>query len=291
MSTLKQKSKEYIELLNREMEKLLESDNSLYDSMRYSVFAGGKRLRPLLMFSVAEILNIDKERVVPFAIAVEFIHTYSLIHDDLPAMDNDDLRRGKPTNHIVYGEDMAILAGDGLLNFSIEILLSHCLKNFDKKNIEATKLLFDSSGVNGMILGQSLDIKNEKNNKLLDIDELKEINELKTGKLIEASILIPAVLAGVSTDLENIFYEVAKKLGLAYQIKDDLLDICGNDIGKPTGSDEKNCKNTYPTILGMTKTKNIYCKLTEDMYNLLEKVCKEEDFLYLLIKEILNREI
>ncbi len=287
--TLKDKCDKYIELIEYNMKKTLNKNNDLFNCMNYSIFAGGKRLRPLIMFAVSEKLNIDVDKILPFAVAIEFIHTYSLVHDDLPAMDNDELRRGKPTNHIVYGEDMAILCGDGLLNYAIEILLENNIKNFDINNIKASKYLFNCSGVNGMILGQSFDIKNK--NKNMTIENLKEINELKTGKLIESSFLIPAILNNTTGDVLNKLKKISSKIGLAYQIKDDLLDIYGKNLGKNLGSDEKNCKNTYPTILGLENTENLYKELIFEIYEALNSICEEEDFLYLLVNKILNREV
>ncbi len=293
MNTLASKSETYINLVDQSMKQKLDAKNELFQSINYSVFAGGKRLRPLIMFAVSECIGLDTDKVLPFALAIEFIHTYSLIHDDLPAMDNDDLRRGKPTNHIVYGEDMAILAGDGLLNYSMEILLENSIKNFDINTIKATKQLFNSSGVNGMILGQSLDIKNENNDTQheLELEQLKKINELKTGKLIESSFLVPAILKDSDEDLKNKLKMIANKIGLAYQIKDDLLDIYGKNIGKNIGSDEKNCKNTYPTILGIEETEILYEDLTSEVFDILSTICGSEDFLYLLVEKILFRKV
>lgn len=286
---LKKKCKKYTELLEIEMHKRLNSDNELNEAMKYSVFAGGKRLRPLLMFALSEVFDLKIEKIMPYAVAIEFIHTYSLIHDDLPSMDNDDLRRGKPTNHIIYGEDMAILAGDGLLNLSMEILLDNLDEDFDKKNLTATKKLFQSSGILGMVLGQSIDIKNE--NLSISLEDLKEINDLKTGKLIKASIIIPSILAGLDEKTIALLGDMANNLGLAYQIKDDLLDINGENIGKPTGSDERNCKNTYPSILGIEKTEKHYENLSNLIKGYIKNICKEEDFFYLLLDNILSREV
>lgn len=286
---LKKKCKKYTELLEIEMHKKLKSDNELTDAMKYSVFAGGKRLRPLLMFALSEVFDLKIEKIMPYAVAIEFIHTYSLIHDDLPSMDNDDLRRGKPTNHIIFGEDMAILAGDGLLNLSMEILLDNLDEDFDKKNLTATKKLFQSSGILGMVLGQSIDIKNE--NLSISLEDLKEINDLKTGKLIKASIVIPSILAGLDEKTIALLVDMANNLGLAYQIKDDLLDINGENIGKPTGSDERNCKNTYPSILGIEKTEKHYENLSYLIKGTMDNFCNEDDFFYLLVDEILSREV
>ncbi len=289
MGELKSKCEMYTSLIDNSMKKQLDKKNVLFESIDYSVFAGGKRLRPLIMFAVGENLGIKAKEILPFAVAMEFIHTYSLVHDDLPAMDNDDLRRGKPTNHIVYGEGMAILAGDGLLNYAMEILLENSVQKFDINTIKATKQLFDSSGVSGMILGQAYDIKNE--NTTISINELKQINELKTGKLIESSFLIPAILKNSDDNIKNKLQVLAKKIGLAYQIKDDLLDIYGEDIGKDIGSDEKNCKNTYPSIMGLDETEIIYDNLISEIYEILNTICVKEDFLYLLVEKILFRKV
>ncbi len=289
MNLLNIKCQDYISLLENNMKEILKEGSILYDSMRYSINAGGKRLRPLLMFSVGELLSIDVEDIIPYATAIEFIHTYSLIHDDLPAMDNDDLRRGKPTNHIVYGENMAILAGDGLLNLSMDVVIEQALKKPTISNLKAMRLLFNASGTKGMIEGQAKDIKNENCN--ITTDELKEINDLKTGKLISASILIPYFLSEQDENIRKKLETLSQKLGLAYQIKDDLLDVVGVDIGKPTGSDMKNMKKTYVNILGIDKAERYYEEICKEIYNILDSLCSKEHFLYMLIDKVLYRNI
>ncbi len=253
---MKQLLKLKIEEIDKSLKKFVGScDNpqkEIYDSAEYSLFAGGKRLRPILTLETYKMCGGDKAGIMNFACAVEMIHTYSLIHDDLPSMDNDDFRRGRPTNHKVYGEAMAILTGDGLLNRAFEIALECCDIEPDRV-IEAVRILSKNSGWFGMIGGQVVDIANE--GKQITLEELQYIHKLKTGALIKASCLMGAVLAGC----ENIeaIEKYAQYLGIAFQIQDDILDVVGDEkaLGKPIGSDEKNNKTTYVTICGIEKAK------------------------------------
>lgn len=231
----------------------------IYESMSYSLFAGGKRLRPNIMLLVNEMCGGSREEVIPFACAIEMIHTYSLIHDDLPAMDNDDLRRGKPTNHIAYGEDIAILAGDALLNKAMQTALSADVSA--DKALAAARILFDSSGSEGMIGGQVIDIKNSE----FTVGKLENLHLLKTGAIIRSSGVVGGVIAGANKAELEAIDEYCKNLGIAFQIQDDILDVLGNaeDLGKPIGSDAENNKTTYVTLFGTEKAG----QLAEDYTN------------------------
>jgi len=231
--------------------------STIHKSMHYSLMAGGKRLRPILAIAVAEALDADIERVLPFACAIEMVHTYSLIHDDLPAMDNDDLRRGKPTCHKVFGEGIAILAGDALLTHAF-IIMSQ--PDFSGDLAPETRLriiqeLAKASGTEGMIGGQVLDL--EAQNRPLALNELSTIHRLKTGCLISASAKISALAAGADEKDIEAFSLYGQHLGLAFQIMDDLLDIEGSEevTGKTSKSDLTNHKSTYPALLGIQKSK------------------------------------
>lgn len=222
----------------------------LQDSMIYSFAAGGKRLRPLLLFATLELFGVDKEKGLKTACAVEFIHTSSLIHDDLPCMDDDDFRRGKPSNHRMFDEATAILAGDALLLNSFE-LISTDETLVDNQKVKLISLLSKFSGAYGMVGGQQLDIENE--GKQITLDELRLINAYKTGKLIAFPILAGGIIANRSEKELSILEQSAKAIGLAFQIQDDILDVIGNEetLGKKVHSDEKNHKSTYVTLLGL----------------------------------------
>ena len=212
-------------------------EKKLIESMKYSVQAGGKRLRPILFLETIKLLNKNPFDFIEIACAIEMIHTYSLIHDDLPAMDNDSLRRGKPTNHVVFGEATAILAGDGLLNLAHEIMIAFVSKKLTKNNINGINIISKAAGINGMIAGQAVDIESE--GKSIDIDTMKFIHSNKTGALIEASIVAAAVMSDADDTRIAALKTYAKYIGLAFQITDDILDIEGNEaeLGKKIGSD------------------------------------------------------
>lgn len=249
----------YKNILEKELKKNVEklvAPSNLKDSMLYSLNAGGKRIRPLLLFATMQAYGKDPLKGLLAASAIEMIHTYSLIHDDLPSMDDDDLRRGLPTNHKVYGEATAILAGDALLTYSFQIMTNMTQHNIPADMILTTiNLLAKAAGAEGMVGGQVADIEGE--NKALNQRELEHIHLHKTGKLLEVSIIIGAILAGAtSTELKK-FTQFAYHLGLAFQIRDDILDLEGDEalIGKPIGSDMDNHKSTYPKILTMDGAK------------------------------------
>jgi geranylgeranyl diphosphate synthase type II len=280
-------------LVNKELELYLDKKDNLqkivYDAMNYSIFAGGKRIRPILTLGAYEIFDYDLLLPMPFACAVEMIHTYSLIHDDLPAMDNDDFRRGKPSCHKKFGEDIAILAGDALLNKAYEIILNLGNDNNIKpeKVLEAGKVLAFASGSEGMIGGQIVDLNHEKDN--LEILEYMHLH--KTGALINASCIIGGILGGADDEELEFLDRFSKNLGLAFQVKDDILDVEGNneEIGKPAGSDLENNKLTYVRLLGLEEAKKLEKELTEKSISSLEYFGSRGDYLKKLALHLLHR--
>lgn len=263
---MKEDLKGRIEIIDKALEAYLPCrDNpqgEIYRAMRYSLFAGGKRLRPILMTEVCSMCGGDTEEVMPFACALEMIHTYSLIHDDLPAMDNDDLRRGMPTCHIQFGEAMAILAGDALLNKAFEIVSSHDHKDHVRA-MNAISLLSASSGTEGMIGGQVADLAAEGRN--IDLDELRYIHLLKTGAIIRSACVIGAVIAGADSEEQQAVDDFATNLGVAFQIRDDILDVTGTEeeLGKPIGSDAELSKSTYASICGLERSEELVREYSE----------------------------
>jgi geranylgeranyl diphosphate synthase, type II len=228
--------------------------SGLDEAMRYSLLAGGKRIRPVLALATARALGREPEGVLPAAAAIELIHTYSLIHDDLPAMDDDELRRGRPTSHVVYGENVAILAGDGLF---AEALRLFCERQQGAPGLVLAGLreLAHATGVDGMVGGQYVDVTEPD----LDAGELRRLHELKTGRLIAASVRVPLVLAGLS-EPETIHYRrFAAELGVLFQIVDDILDVTGSEeeLGKPRGSDERHGKVTYVSLFGLERAREL----------------------------------
>ncbi len=257
------------------------------DAMRYSLKAGGKRLRPLLFLAFNAVFDGSYEKALPFAMAIEMIHTYSLIHDDLPAMDNDDLRRGKPTNHIVFGEGLAILAGDGLLNLAFEVMADHVKT---KQDLLAMRYITKASGTSGMILGQVADIQNE--NTAMDKETLDFINAHKTGKLLAASIVGGALLAGADPKTIAILEEAAYEIGLMFQMADDLLDLIGDPakLGKQTQMDAKNNKTTYPMLMGKEATQSQIETYRQNTLKRFEALEIRDDFLIKTIDFLTQRD-
>ncbi|MFB1080714.1 polyprenyl synthetase family protein [Jeotgalibacillus sp. JSM ZJ347] len=231
----------------------LNAPETLKESMLYSINAGGKRIRPLLLLAVMETFGGETEKGLKTAAALEMIHTYSLIHDDLPSMDDDDLRRGLPTNHKVYGEAVAILAGDALLTKSFELVADSSIDPQSKVSI--ISMLSSASGAEGMVGGQIADIEGE--NKPLSLEELESVHRRKTGRLLEFAATAGGLLSGLGQNELNQLRQFAEHIGLAFQIRDDILDVEGKveEIGKPVGSDEGRQKSTYPAILGMDQAK------------------------------------
>ena len=261
------------------------------EAMSYSVEAGGKRLRPMLMEETFRMFGGDSDVVKPFMAAIEMIHTYSLIHDDLPALDNDDYRRGRQTSHVVFGEAMAILAGDALMNYAYET----ACKAFDmdddaKKVADALKILARKPGVYGMLGGQVVDV--EMTGRPLTRDQLEYVYENKTGALIEASMMIGAVLAGATKKQVAAVEKIASDIGMAFQVQDDILDVCGDSqvLGKPTMSDEENGKVTYVTIHGIEKSRQYVRELSERAIRELEETDGDSEFLRGLVLWLINRQ-
>lgn len=260
-------------------------------SMRYSLFAGGKRIRPVLCLAASEALGIDPAPFMPLACSLECIHTYSLIHDDLPAMDNDDLRRGKPTNHKVYGEAEAILAGDGLLSYAFELLsspqISATMKCEDRLKI--IHLVAKAIGPLGMVGGQALDIKSE--GQTIAFDTLKYLHSCKTGALITVSVQAGAIIGEANGKQFDHLTRYGKKIGLAFQIVDDLLDIEGTteQLGKAVGSDAELNKATYPSFFGVEKTREMAKSAVDDAVECLSCFDEKAEPLRQLAKYIYNR--
>ena len=260
---------------------------TILEAMNYSVSAGGKRLRPMLMLETYRMFGGTSKVIEPFMAAIEMIHTYSLIHDDLPAMDNDEYRRGRKTTHVVYGEAMAILAGDALLNYAFETAASAFVLDEGNPAIgKAFMILASKAGVYGMIGGQVVDVESE--GKEIDADTLKFIH---TSALLESAMLIGAVLAGASEQQQRTVELAARELGLAFQIRDDILDVTGNtdELGKPVGSDEKNHKNTYVALEGLEKAKEDVKRYSESAIDRLKSLPARNEFLYELIEELIDR--
>ncbi len=258
--------------LNRLLPQPEGPSGQVVEAMRYSLSAGGKRVRPILMMAACEAVGGDFSRIMPAACAMECVHTYSLIHDDLPAMDDDDLRRGKPTCHKVFGEAIAILAGDGLLTYAFELMTHPELTaNVGGRLInEAISIFAKAAGVAGMVGGQTADILFE--NKPIDPDTLAYIHRHKTGALIRASVEMGALLGGGTPDQVDSLSKYGTALGLAFQVVDDLLDVVGDEkkLGKPVGSDEKNKKATYPALFGLEETKKRAQALKNEALEALE---------------------
>lgn len=264
----------------------------IMEAMEYSLMAGGKRLRPMLMRESFELFCGKGKVIEPFMAAIEMIHTYSLVHDDLPAMDNDDYRRGRKTTHVVYGEDMGILAGDALLNYAFETACSAFELEPEKSLVigRALKILADKAGIYGMIGGQVVDVK-ESGHKITG-DMLDFIYRLKTGALIEASVMIGAVLAGASDEEILKIEEIAGKVGMAFQIQDDILDVTSTTemLGKPIHSDEKNEKTTYVTLRGIEESRKEVKRLTSEALDTLKGLKYENAFLNELLEWLVYRE-
>ncbi|KRG15656.1 polyprenyl synthetase family protein [Lederbergia galactosidilytica] len=266
----------------------LPAPKSLKDAMKYSLKAGGKRIRPLLLFASIHAYGKDPEMGMATACALEMIHTYSLIHDDLPSMDDDDLRRGRPTNHKVYGEALAILAGDGLLTYGFELIANDENLN-DADKVWLIQLLAKNAGPVGMVGGQVADIEAE--NKELTIKELEYIHHHKTGKLLSFGVLAGAKIAGANANELKLFEEFSQHLGLAFQISDDILDVIGDEkvIGKPVGSDDGKAKSTYPALLTLDGANEQLSYHTEQAKAALNLTNQNTDLLYYLTDLIADR--
>ena len=281
---------DYIETLLKDyMPKEEGYQQTIMKAMNYSLESGGKRLRPILTLESCKIVGGKEEDAIPFAMAIEMIHTYSLIHDDLPALDNDDLRRGKPTNHKVYGEDIAVLAGDALLNEAMNVMMKFSL-NHGREALVASQKIAEAAGAEGMIGGQVVDIINE--GKKISEEELRYMHMKKTGALIKVSIVAGAILGNASEEEIELLEKFGENLGLAFQIKDDILDVIGNTekLGKKVLSDEENDKTNFISMHGLD-----YCikeceRLTNESINILDSLSVNTEALKILTKELLDRE-
>lgn len=264
----------YKTAVNAELEKLFQGTDVPEDIVReaayYSLSAGGKRIRPVLCLAVAEMFGTDTPEVLAFACAIEMIHTFSLIHDDLPGMDNDNLRRGVPTCHKVYGEGMAILAGDALLNKAYQVLFNYCVHHPEVKYLKAASVIAEATGIAGMIGGQTIDILCE--NKVIDLPALENMHRMKTGALIKAPVLAAAVISDVPDDIYSIVSKYAELIGLAFQIKDDILDVDSESekLGKTTGKDALSGKSTFVTLLGLQPSRIYLQNMIDVAYQQLE---------------------
>ena len=270
-----------------------EYQKTIVDAMSYSVLAGGKRLRPMLMEASYQMFGGEGREVEPFMAAMEMIHTYSLVHDDLPAMDNDLYRRGKKTTHAVYGEAMGVLAGDALLNFAFETVADAMVRSAgDMRVAKAFAVLAKKAGIYGMIGGQVVDVESEKKGQQIDRDCLDFIYRLKTGALIEASLMIGAILAGASEEEVSLMEEAGTKLGLAFQIQDDILDVTSSleVLGKPIGSDARNEKATYVAFEGLEKAGAEVERLSREAVAILDGFKREHTFLRELFMYLIHRD-
>ena len=289
---------EYKELVDQHLMDFIPNiDNksiSLYESMKYSLTAGGKRLRPVLLLAACEFAGGNIKEAIPYACAIEYIHTYSLIHDDLPAMDNDDLRRGLPTNHKVYGDAIAILAGDGLLNCAFEAISKDMMLFYDspekiRKRVNAAYEIAKGAGVRGMVAGQVSDIEAE--NAIASKEMLEYIHLNKTGALIRAAIKACLYLGNPTDSMINDLEKYSENLGIAYQIADDIMDVVGNpdEMGKAAGSDEKKHKNTYTSILDIDHARNRLDELTAKAVESIEKYYDNAEFFRNLVLDLAKR--
>ena len=263
---------------------------TVLEAMNYSVLAGGKRLRPMLMQETYRMFGGEGKLVEPFMAAIEMIHTYSLVHDDLPAMDNDEYRRGKKTTHAVYGEAMGILAGDGLLNLAFETAAEAFTMEVSPRTARAIQILSRKAGIYGMIGGQTVDVESE--GQPLSREKLDFIYRLKTSALIEASMMIGAVLAGASDQEMAAMESVATDVGVAFQIQDDILDVTSTleVLGKPIHSDDKNHKTTYVTVEGLEKAREDVKVISERALATLDSLKYKNKFLEELIRMLITRE-
>lgn len=294
MEELQQK----LEHINNVLEKFLPAEEGqqriIFEAMNYSVRAGGKRLRPILMEETYHMFGGSSAVIEPFMAAIEMIHTYSLVHDDLPAMDNDEYRRGKKTTHAVYGEAMGILAGDALLNLAYETAAkAFDMEVADTRVARAFAVLAKKAGVYGMVGGQVVDVESEKSDDCpITREKLDFIYRLKTGALIESSMMIGAILAGASSDEVSRVEQIAAKLGLAFQIQDDVLDVTSTleVLGKPVGSDEKNNKATYVTFEGLDKAVSDVERISKEAEEQLDDLGYDDAFLKELFEYLIHRE-
>lgn len=262
-------------------------------AMNYSMLAGGKRLRPMLMQETYRMFGGSGMEIEPFMAAIEMIHTYSLVHDDLPAMDNDEYRRGRKTTHAVYGEAMAILAGDALLNYAFETAIkAFAMTEHTDRVVSALTVLAKKAGIHGMIGGQTADIEAEAGQERVTVDTLLYIHEHKTAALMQAAMMTGAILAGAGQQEVARIEKAAYNIGIAFQIQDDILDVTGTQevLGKPIGSDEKNQKLTYVSLKGLAQAKEDDEALSKEAIALLASFSSRNEYLEELVKQLITRE-
>lgn len=288
---LEQKTAQIEEILRKALPGNISFQKTIAEAMEYSLLAGGKRLRPMLLMEAYRLYqeeNIDA--IAPFMAAMEMIHTYSLVHDDLPAMDNDDYRRGRKTTHVVFGEDMGILAGDALLNYAYETAVAG-ISEMDNMEygLRALGILTKKSGVYGMLGGQVVDV--EMTGKALDDPRLEFIYSLKTGALIEASLMMGAALAGAASEEISRMEQVGRNIGMAFQIQDDILDVSSTmeELGKPIHSDDRNEKTTYVSLHGMENAVTAVEKYSAVALEELEGMTETNEFLNMLVRVLITR--
>lgn len=276
-------------LLNLYLPKEEGFQKTIMQAMNYSVLAGGKRLRPMLISETYKLFGGKKEVVKPFMVAMEMIQTYSLVHDDLPAMDNDEYRRGKKSTHAMFGEAMGILAGDALLNYAFEVAAGAFDIDCSEKTAKALQVLSKKAGIYGMVGGQVVDIESE--GKEISFETLQYIHRNKCGALIEGAMMIGALLAGASESEVKTIEQIGANVGLAFQIQDDILDVTSTSevLGKPVGSDDKNEKTTYVAFVGLNKAKEEVERLSNEAIEKLEALPYENEFLKELIKSLIYR--
>ena len=285
-----------VDKVNNLLESVLKVDTGLaeylMEAMRYSVYGTGKRLRPILMEATAELFRGDAPELPYFMAAIELIHSYSLVHDDMPCIDNDEYRRGRKTTHAVYGETTALLAGDGLLNFAYETAAAAFNDTKDPvKTAGAMKILTRKAGIFGMVGGQAVDVDCEKNKNPLTKEKLLYIHENKTAALIEAAMMIGALLGGASAEDVKKMEEAASAIGIAFQIRDDILDVVGTfeELGKPIGSDADNDKDTYITLFGFDKAQEDVKMYSDKALSIIESFEGDKSFLIKLVESLVSR--
>ena len=286
---LEQKAKQIDEYLEQYLHSEKEYPSVIFEAMRYSVFAGGKRLRPVLLFAACETLGGDTKKAIPFACAIEMIHSYSLIHDDLPAMDNDDYRRGMLTSHKKFGEAIAILAGDGLLHHAFEIMTNACVKYCSNETVKAMQAIAHGAGVFGMLSGQVVDVISE--GKQIDEKTMYFIHKNKTAAMLEGALKAGALLAGGTEQQVKMMEQAGEKIGVAFQIADDILDVTSTfqELGKPVHSDEKNEKNTFVTMYGIEASQKMVQALSEEAITIFQTFGEKADFLIELTQYLMKR--
>ena len=290
---LKKRTEEIEAVLKSYLPREVGFAKTMAQAMNYSVLAGGKRLRPMLIMETCRMFGGEDKLAYHFMAAMEMIHTHSLVHDDLPALDNDDYRRGRLTTHKVYGEAMGVLSGVALLNYAYEVMLTAFDLAEDEKArarvIKALKVMSHKTGLYGMLGGQSVDVEND--GKPMSREMINYIYENKTSALIEGSMMAGAILGGASAEEVAVVEKAASGIGLAFQIQDDILDVTSTaeELGKPIHSDEKNHKTTYVTLMGIEKASQQVAELSEEAVKLLEGLNKKNEFLFTLVKELVGR--